>query len=734
SQDAKRDLGVTIEHDFLKPVSRKDAYRADITYGTNNEFGFDYLRDNMVMDLDQKVQRELHYAIIDEVDSILIDEARTPLIISAPDAKSTDQYYQFAQIVNGLDENTDYNVDEKMRAATLTESGVTKVEKILNVENIYVEKGIRTIHHIEQALRAKALYRRDKDYTVKDGQVLIVDEFTGRLLPGRRYSEGLHQAIEAKESLEIQRESRTMATITFQNYFRLYHKLAGMTGTAETEAEELAKIYNLDVTTIPTNKPMIRKDHGDRIYKSAAGKFSAVVQEIKQRNSAGQPVLVGTISIEKNELLAQMLEREGLRFNLLNAKQHEKEAETIAQAGSKAAITIATNMAGRGVDIKLGGLPFDQSKCDEVIKLGGLHVIGTERHESRRIHNQLRGRSGRQGEPGSSQFYVSLDDDLMRIFGAERVKMLMKNWPEDMPIENSFISKSLESAQKKVEGHNFDIRKHLVEYDDVINKQRTYAYNKRDRYLMLRDAEEPEVLSNAKEEIHAETEALVAFHTAAESRSHWNTKEILESAIAMIQLSDRERTALDELLKRPENPEQARETLVNHLCGLADARFDRTVEALNKTLKNETHLFPAREIITTLYLRSLDMLWVEHLETINYLRTGIGLRGYGQRDPLVEYKRESKDLFSRLLADIQKQFVYSVLNLTVGTPTNVSQTDTKPKLQERKQSLEAFGDDKQESAAEKIQSKPKNKKGEKIGRNDPCHCGSGKKFKKCHGA
>ncbi len=362
SQDAKRDLGVTIEHDFLKPVSRKDAYRADITYGTNNEFGFDYLRDNMVMDLDQKVQRELHYAIIDEVDSILIDEARTPLIISAPDAKSTDQYYQFAQIVNGLDENTDYNVDEKMRAATLTESGVTKVEKILNVENIYVEKGIRTIHHIEQALRAKALYRRDKDYTVKDGQVLIVDEFTGRLLPGRRYSEGLHQAIEAKESLEIQRESRTMATITFQNYFRLYHKLAGMTGTAETEAEELAKIYNLDVTTIPTNKPMIRKDHGDRIYKSAAGKFSAVVQEIKQRNSAGQPVLVGTISIEKNELLAQMLEREGLRFNLLNAKQHEKEAETIAQAGSKAAITIATNMAGRGVDIKLGGLPFDQSK------------------------------------------------------------------------------------------------------------------------------------------------------------------------------------------------------------------------------------------------------------------------------------------------------------------------------------------------------------------------------------
>ena len=734
SQDAKRDLGVTIEHDFLRPVSRKEAYSADVTYGTNNEFGFDYLRDNMVMDMGQKVQRELHYAIIDEVDSILIDEARTPLIISAPDTKSTDQYFQFAQIVNGLDENADYNVDEKMRAATLTESGVAKVEKILNVENIYVEKGIRTIHHIEQALRAKTLYRLDKDYTVKDGQVLIVDEFTGRLLPGRRYSEGLHQAIEAKEGLEIQRESRTMATITFQNYFRLYHKLAGMTGTAETEAEELAKIYNLDVTTIPTNKPMIRKDLGDRIYKTAAGKFSAVVQEIKQRNIAGQPVLVGTISIEKNELLAQLLEREGLRFNLLNAKQHEKEAETIAQAGAKGAITIATNMAGRGVDIKLGGLPFDQSKCDEIIKLGGLHVIGTERHESRRIDNQLRGRSGRQGEPGSSQFYVSLDDDLMRIFGAERVKMLMKNWPEDMPIENGFISKSLESAQKKVEGHNFDIRKHLVEYDDVINKQRTYAYNKRDQYLMLHDADEPEVLMKAKEEIRAEIEELIAFHTASETRSQWNTKEIEESAFAMMRLSDKERNELKELLTKPENPGQMREGLVKHLYSFAETRFDRTVEALDTTLRTEMHRFPAREIITTLYLRSLDMLWIEHLETINYLRTGIGLRGYGQRDPLVEYKRESKDLFNRLFADIQKQFVYSVLNLTVGTPTNVSQTDAKQRLEERKQSLEAFGAEKTEGSAEKIQSKPKNKEGVKIGRNDPCYCGSGKKFKKCHGA
>ncbi|MBU4015716.1 preprotein translocase subunit SecA [Patescibacteria group bacterium] len=445
----------------FRPVERKKAYDCDILYGTNNEFGFDYLRDNMAPNLDAMSQRELYYAIVDEVDSILIDEARTPLIISAPAEESTDKYFKFSQLVQKLKENEDYNVDEKMRAVTLSEAGITKMEKWLGVENIYVSGGIREVHHIEQALKANVLFKRDRDYVVQENQVIIVDEFTGRLMRGRRYSEGLHQAIEAKEGVAIQRESQTLATITFQNYFRMYAKLAGMTGTAVTEAEEFSKIYSLETLVVPTNKPMQRNDMNDLIYRSEQGKFKAVIEEIKNRNKKGQPVLVGTISIEKNELLGEMLAREGVQAQILNAKHHEKEAKIIAEAGRFGAVTIATNMAGRGVDIVLE---------EKVKELGGLHVIGTERHESRRIDNQLRGRAGRQGDPGSSQFYVSMEDDLMRIFGGDRMKNLMATLrvPEDMPIENKIVSRSIESAQKKVEGNNFDIRKHLVEYDDVL--------------------------------------------------------------------------------------------------------------------------------------------------------------------------------------------------------------------------------------------------------------------------
>jgi len=462
----------------LRLVPRVEAYRADITYGTNNEFGFDYLRDNMVWREEQMVQRDLNYTIVDEVDSILIDEARTPLIISAPAEEATDKYYDAARFVATIQENTDYNVDEKLRAATFTEDGITKAEQFFNLKNLYAEGGYDMIHILESALKARTLFIRDKQYVVKDGEVIIVDEFTGRMMPGRRYSEGLHQAIEAKENVKIQRESLTLATITFQNYFRLYKKLSGMTGTAATEAEEFSKIYNLEVTTIPTHRPMVRNDMGDKVYKSEMGKFQAVVKHIKELHEAGQPVLVGTISIEKNEVLGELLQREGIPHEILNAKNHAREAQIIAQAGRKGAVTIATNMAGRGVDIILGGNPPEAGEAEFVKKAGGLFVLGTERHESRRIDNQLRGRAGRQGDEGESQFYVSLEDDLMRIFGGDRVKNLMEKLglPEDMPIENKMVSRSIEQAQKKVEGNNFDIRKHLVEYDDVLNKQREAIY------------------------------------------------------------------------------------------------------------------------------------------------------------------------------------------------------------------------------------------------------------------
>jgi preprotein translocase subunit SecA len=464
---------VTVEMENLKEVSRKEAYLADITYGTNNEFGFDYLRDNMAPSLKTMAQRQPYFAIIDEVDSILIDEARTPLIISMPDAESTKLYEQFSRIVPQLKENTDYDIDEKMRTATLTEEGINKVEKILGLGNIYQEGGIRYVHHLEQALRAQVLFKKDRDYVIKDGQVIIVDDFTGRLMPGRRYSEGLHQALEAKEKVHVHHESRTLASITFQNYFRRYPKLSGMTGTALTSAEEFHKVYQIEVVVVPTNKLMIRQKLPDSVYKNEKGKFQAIVREIKNRHQKGQPILVGTVSIEKNELLSAYLKKEGIPHQLLNAKNHEQEAKIITQAGQKGAVTVATNMAGRGVDIVLGG--------NEIVKSGGLHVIGTERHEARRIDDQLRGRAGRQGDPGSSQFFVSLEDDLMRIFGGNRVKSMMEmlKVPEDQPIENKLVSKAIESAQAKIEGYNFDIRKHVLEYDDVMNKQREVIYKKR---------------------------------------------------------------------------------------------------------------------------------------------------------------------------------------------------------------------------------------------------------------
>jgi len=734
----------------LRPVLRKDAYLADITYGTNNEFGFDYLRDNMVQELEQMAQRDLHYAIVDEVDSILIDEARTPLIISAPDMESTDKYYQFAKLVTQLKENEDYNVDEKMRSATLTEAGIARMEKWLGVDNIYTERGISEVHHIEQALRAHALFKRDRDYVVQDGEVIIVDEFTGRMMFGRRYSEGLHQAIEAQEGVEVQRESRTLATVTFQNYFRLYKKLAGMTGTAATEAEEFAKIYKLDVTVIPTNQPMIRRDLSDRIYKNEECKFQAVVKEVKERHQKGQPVLIGTISIEKNELLGAFLQREGIDAQILNAKQHEKEAQIITQAGRLGAVTVATNMAGRGVDIKLGGDPVDLAEEQKVKEAGGLFILGTERHESRRIDNQLRGRGGRQGDPGASQFYVSMDDDLMRIFGSERIKGLMETLkvPDDMPIENRMISKSLESAQKKVEGYHFDTRKHLVEYDDVLNKHRETIYKKR-REVLANEGLKDQVLDLIKQEI---TEVL-NFHTASDNERTWNLEEIYEVINTIFSVPPATRLKLEDIaLEAGSNLEDrtARGKLLGYLFKLAVENYNRLEAEITAVVGKPDAM---RQVEKGIMLRSIDTLWIEHLEAIDHLRTGIGLRGYGQRDPLVEYKKEAFQLFKELLAMIRKQIVYSIYKVGVATQIAPSAMQQAQGLTFRAPAKTGDGSHSAIAQAAGAASKTPQQKevesresqapvddathyfqGQKVGRNDPCPCGSGKKFKKCHGA
>ncbi|MFA5163077.1 MAG: preprotein translocase subunit SecA [Patescibacteria group bacterium] len=728
----------------FRRLPRRDAYRCDITYGTNNEFGFDYLRDNMVGSLSQTVQRPLNYAIVDEVDSILIDEARTPLIISAPAEESTDRYFKFAQLVERLEENEDYNVDEKMKAATLTENGIAKMEKWLGVENIYIAGGVKEVHHMEQALKARVLFKKDKDYVVKDGEIIIVDEFTGRLMPGRRYSEGLHQAIEAKEGVKVQKESQTMATITFQNLFRLYDKLAGMTGTAVTEAEEFHKIYKLDTIVIPTHKPNIRQDANDLIYRTEEDKFKAVIRDIKERNQKGQPVLVGTISIEKNEVLADMMEREGLHPEVLNAKNHLKEAQIIAQAGKRGAITLATNMAGRGVDIILGGNPPEKEEQAAVRELGGLHVIGTERHESRRIDNQLRGRAGRQGDPGSSQFFVSTDDDLMRIFGGDRMRNLMKTLrvPADVPIENRMISRSIESAQKKVEGNNFDLRKHLVEYDDVINKHREAIYRRRREILEIgeKNNEAPDENGEARtlgdivlEMVQGEIMAVVNFHTAGDQIEGWNVTEIYETMRSLFNAEPGLRLELEKIAKGDGHKDKLRQEMIDNLISASREAYAE----LGDKFKQSNIDFS--EVEKGVLIRSIDQMWVEHLETMDYLRRGIGLRGYGQRDPLVEYKKEAYRLYHELNDLIQKQIVYSIYKTAAAlaaTPNLVSlmaEGESERPLNFQGAAKEMDRQARNNDTIDLVKEKVKDESGHKVGRNDPCPCGSGKKYKHCCG-
>ena len=727
----------------LKPAERKIAYQSDILYGTNNEFGFDYLRDNMVSGLPEMVQRGHYFAIVDEVDSILIDEARTPLIISAPDTEPTDKYYKFAQLVDKLNSDTDYKVDEKAKSATLTEHGISKVEKILGVSNLY-EKDFESIHHIENALRARTLYLEDKDYVVKDNQVIIVDEFTGRLMMGRRWSDGLHQAVEAKEEVPIQQESKTLATISFQNYFRMYEHLSGMTGTAATEAEEFKKIYNLDVVVIPTDKPMIRKDNSDQIYKTLRGKYGAVVGEIEEKYKKGQPVLVGTTSIEKNEIISEYLKRRKVPHNVLNAKNHEKEATIIAQAGKPGGVTVATNMAGRGVDIVLGGAmpdrPADilQEKYEQsaeykkwmeahekVVKAGGLHVIGTERHESRRIDNQLRGRSGRQGDPGSSRFYLSLEDDLMRIFGGEQISSLMDRLqlPEDTPIENALVSKAIEQAQVKVEGFHFDIRKRLVEFDDVANQQRDIIYKLRRRILESDNVKE-EVLEKLRGRI--ERILLSAWPVDDPSPDYEKT---LVSFLDMVPFDDASIKRVKGQLNSLKTKEEIKEFLGNILNDVHKSREGQVGEPV------------MRQIEKYAYLGSIDHLWIDHIDTIDDLREGISLRAYGQRDPLVEFKNEAYNLFESLIDRIDEELSHRIFRIGVAVPQpEIPLEQARANIDTRDLTGLAGGAEEAvvsgEPAFNQPSASPQSSK--KIGRNDPCWCGktdaNGKpvKWKKCH--
>ncbi|HLD60541.1 MAG TPA: preprotein translocase subunit SecA [Patescibacteria group bacterium] len=739
-----------VEYEYLEECTRQEAYKCDIVYGTNNEFGFDYLRDNMVGDLSQMAQRELNYAIVDEVDSILIDEARTPLIISAPVEKANEMYYKFASLVERLIENDDYNVDEKMRAATLTDGGIKKMEGWLGIQNIYAEGGLTTVHHVEQALKAKALFKRDRDYVVENGEVIIVDEFTGRKMPGRRYSEGLHQGIEAKEGVAIREESRTMATITFQNYFRMYKKLAGMTGTAVTEAEEFGKIYKLEVVVIPTNKPNHRTDHPDRIYRTEEAKSKAIAQTVRALQEKGQPVLIGTISVDKNEALSLYLEREGIKHEILNAKNHEREGEIIAQAGRPGAVTLATNMAGRGVDIIMGGNPPEAEEARKAREAGGLFVIGTERHESRRIDNQLRGRAGRQGDPGETQFYLSTEDDLMRIFAGDSIRSVMQTLrvPDDMPIEQKTITRIIESAQKKVEGFHFDTRKHLLEYDDVINRHREVIYGKRraildgfarEKAALTDPATKPETTTLRDmvfDMIEQEIEQMVSFHTAAEDKNEWNMQEVYESVMTIFPLNESEKEKLFSFGKARESKLEAveeRTHIIEYLMDLAEAKYDAML------VKKVPHPEMMLEIEKQILLRSIDTLWIDHLVAIDHLRTGIGLRGYGQRDPLVEYKKETYRMFNELLSLIQKEVVYTMYKVSVGidlAPSMIQNEQLVFKGAELKTGDFGGGEEKKNEGTPYFATRAKDKTpdGQKIGRNDLCYCGSGKKFKKCHGA
>jgi preprotein translocase subunit SecA len=660
--DQERDQKGSFEvfHQFLKPAERKHAYQADITYGTNNVFGFDYLRDNLVVSLEQKVQRGFYYAILDEVDSILIDEARTPLIISSPDSASSQLYQKFAGLVRGLQEERDFQIDHKRRSVSLTEAGIARVEKILNLPNLYQPRYLDLVFHLEQALKAMALFKRDKDYVVKGGQVVIVDEFTGRLMPDRRFSEGLHQALEAKEGLEVKEESRTLATVSFQNFFRKYERLCGMTGTALTSQEEFYKVYGLEVVEIPTHKKLIRKDWDDRVYQSEAGKFKAVISEIKQRHKAGQPVLVGTVSIEKNERISQLLSQAGIPHQLLNAKQHEKEASVIAQAGRKGMVTVATNMAGRGVDIILGGNPPDAEEAKIVKELGGLFVLGTERHEARRIDDQLRGRSGRQGDPGESRFFVSMEDDLIKAFGPGKAKALMERLglPEDQPIENPIITKSISSAQRRIEGYNFDLRKHLLQYDEVINIQRDVIYQQRDEILF-------------------------------------------------------------ELKNNPEKLWERTLELFKEKKGISRKSF---LERFKEQDRQEV-----AGVFARVMLGVLDNLWTRHLSDLDYLRTTIGLRAYGQKDPLAEYRHEAQRAYKEMLEDYRSQAAEALSKLKLEDSSLAPAQETIPLGQVTFSGPVAVA-----GTAVSGQGRQAGQfKG--AGRNDPCPCGSGKKFKKCHG-
>jgi preprotein translocase subunit SecA len=694
-----RFLGLTvgcISHD-MNEAQRKEAYNADITYGTNNEFGFDYLRDNMKFRYESLVQRPHYFAIVDEVDSILIDEARTPLIISGPAEKSTQLYYQVNGIIPRMVEEKDFTIDEKARSIVLTEEGVAKAERLLEVENLYDPSNIDLLHHTNQALKAHKLFKRDVDYIVKEGEVIIVDEFTGRLMPGRRYSEGLHQALEAKENVKIENENQTLATITFQNYFRMYEKLSGMTGTADTEAAEFKKIYDLEVMVIPTNKPMVRKDNPDMIYKTKKEKYDAAIEEIIARHKKGQPVLVGTISIDVSESFSKKLKKRGVPHEVLNAKNHEKEAEIVSMAGQRGAVTISTNMAGRGTDIVLG---------EGVKELGGLHILGTERHESRRIDNQLRGRSGRQGDPGSSRFYLALEDDLLRIFGGERITKIMERlgMEDGEPIEHGLISRAIENAQSKVEGHNFDIRKHLLEYDDVMNQQREVIYRQRREALDGRDLK-PAIL-----DIISERSEEIAWGYAEEKipAEEWDWKAIEEAVFKQFNFR----------LDRPD------ENTLDHL----------TPDGLAETIQEGAYRFyeereagigegNLRQIERIVMLQTVDSLWKDHLLSMDHLKEGIGLRGYAQQNPLLVYKKEGFEMFQDMIARIKEETIGILYRVQIAEPEKMEAVRQK----EQQRLVFSHGDG-------STQKKPVKREEQKVGRNDACPCGSGKKYKKCCGA
>ncbi len=727
-------------HYHLRPVERREAYHADITYGTNNEFGFDYLRDNMKFTIEEYVQRELNFAIVDEVDSILIDEARTPLIISGATDDSTQKYYAIDRVIPGLVKETHYTVDEKARQVFLTDEGVEKVESFLGIKNLYDVTNIETLHHVNQALKAHVLFQRDVDYVVKDGAVVIVDEFTGRLMEGRRWSDGLHQAVEAKEGVKIESENQTLATITFQNYFRMYDKLSGMTGTADTEAAEFNSIYDLEVVVVPTNKPMIRVDHRDLVYKTKEEKFRAVIKEIRELIDKGRPVLVGTISIEDSEKLSSMLTARGIRHDVLNAKHHEREAEIIAQAGRLGAVTLSTNMAGRGTDIMLGGNPEhmamavagkDESSAEyrtayeeaaricaeekeKVIELGGLHILGTERHESRRIDNQLRGRAGRQGDPGSSRFYLSFEDDLLRIFGSDRIASIMGKigLEEDVPIEHGLVSKAIENAQKKVEAHNFDIRKHLLEYDDVMNQQREVVYGYRRQILAKEGLRE--MVKEFAGEIAAE---LVNIHIdEKEHPEDWDIKALNEGLMAQfgIEMDEAEAKGVDN-----------RDELAPLIIERAWPSYEEKVQ-----IAGDENFSEFERIIT---INTLDNLWKDHLLSMDHLKGGIGLRGFGQKDPLQEYKKEGYDLFVNMIFNFKSEIVERLFRVEITIDEDEEAAPPPPPPPAGPAEVRySRGEETDEAGGEKA--KPVVRSGEKIGRNDPCTCGSGKKYKKCCGA